>query len=53
VSTFWIVLANHLRGMSCMLIGCRKVDGSSLVCSILIITSRVDIACHTTSLYPY
>jgi hypothetical protein len=34
-----------------MLFGCNKVDGSSLVCSILIIVSRVDIACHTTSLY--
>jgi hypothetical protein len=35
VSTFWIVLANHLRGTSCMLFGCSKVKGSSLVYPIL------------------
>jgi hypothetical protein len=31
VSTFWIVLANRLRGSVVMQFGCRKVKGSSLV----------------------
>jgi hypothetical protein len=34
-----------------MLFGCSKGKWFKASCSILIIVSRVDIACHTTSLY--
>jgi hypothetical protein len=34
-----------------MLFGCSKGTWFKASCSILIIVSRVDIACHTTSLY--
>jgi hypothetical protein len=36
VSTFWIVLANHLRESVDMQFGCSKVKGSNVVCSTLI-----------------
>jgi hypothetical protein len=51
VSTFGIVLTNHLRGTSCMLFGCSKGKWFQASRSMLIIVSHVDIACHTTSLY--
>jgi hypothetical protein len=34
-----------------MLYGCSKGKWFKASCSMLIIVSRVDIACHTTSLY--
>jgi hypothetical protein len=57
VSTFWIILANHLKRKSliCSMAVARK--GSTIVCFLWNILSCVDIAClepcSTTSLYPY
>jgi hypothetical protein len=51
VSTFWIVLANHPRREINMQFGCSKGRWFQASCSMLCIASRVDIACHTTSLY--
>jgi hypothetical protein len=50
VSTFWIVLANHLREIVIdMQFGCSKGNGFRLL--LYTNNTRVDIACHTTSLY--
>jgi hypothetical protein len=51
VSTFWIVLANHPKREINMQLGCSKGKWFQASCSMLFIASRVDIACHTTSLF--
>jgi hypothetical protein len=52
MSTFWIVLANHLREKNVhMLYGCSK--GWLSFSDYVLLTSRVDIACPMTFLYPY
>jgi hypothetical protein len=51
VSIFWNCTRKPPKRNTLHAIGCSKVKGFKASCSILNLVSRVDIACHMTSLY--